>query len=71
VKRYKSRSGKESGVIGYNTGDDFITVQFKNGAVYTYSYKSENKYVVEKMKALATGQMGLATFISTHQPRYE
>jgi len=71
VKPYKSRSGKESGVIGYETGRDFIKVQFTNKEVYTYSYRSENKPVIEKMKVLADNQMGLATFISKHAPRFE
>ncbi len=71
MKTYKSRSGKNSGVIAYEIGDDFIKVQFQSNHVYTYSYRSSEKSIIEKMKNLATNQKGLATFISQNQPGFE
>jgi hypothetical protein len=71
VKPYKSKSGKESGVIAYKTGTDFIVIQFRNKDVFTYTYKTAGEKTIEKMKALAANQMGLATFISQNEPAFE
>jgi hypothetical protein len=68
---YKSKSGKHSGVTAFKIGDDYITVQFNYAEEYTYSYRSEESKLIEKMKALAIKQKGLSTFISKNNPRYE
>lgn len=68
---YQSKSGKTAGVTSYKNGKDFIIVQFKEGATYKYSYKSAGENAIEKMKALATAQKGLSTFIAQQHPGYE
>lgn len=71
MKRYISRSGKTSGVIAFELGSDFITVQFDNLKTYTYSYRSAGAATVQQMKALALAQEGLSTFIAKHDPGFE
>jgi hypothetical protein len=69
--RYKSSSGKSSGVTGYVAGEDFIIVKFQGSEIYKHTYASAGKEVVEKMKGLAKQQQGLSTFISQKRPDYE
>jgi hypothetical protein len=68
---YRSKSGKPSGVIGYEIGKDFILVEFTNREVYKYSYEMADKDVVERMKVLALNSLGLSTFISKNNPPYD
>ncbi len=63
MKRYKNIQGS-SGVSGYETGDDRITIAFQPGHVYVYTYASAGKRMVEHMKALAEKGKGLSTYIS-------
>lgn len=71
MKSYVSKSGKSSGVSGYQIGDKKISVRFVNGDIYTYSYISAGKRAVEKMKVLALASEGLSTFIAQQQPAFE
>jgi hypothetical protein len=50
-------------VIAYELGPDHIRVQFDNGCVYTYDYRSTGRSHVEQMKRLATAGRGLCSFI--------
>ncbi|WZL80721.1 hypothetical protein QBE53_13035 [Vallitaleaceae bacterium 9-2] len=56
---------KNSGVQSYEIGHDSVTVQFKGGGVYCYSYKSAGVNNVERMKVLAQQGDGLNAFINT------
>ena len=60
---YKNKEG-HSGVTGYQTAPDSISVEFNHDTVYLYTYKSAGKKVVEKMKLLAEAGRGLSTYIS-------
>jgi hypothetical protein len=71
MKTYKSKSGKKSGVIGYEIGNDFIKVKFSNRTQYLYSYLSAGISAVEIMKKLAVYSEGLSTFISQNKPSFE
>ena len=71
MENYISTSGKHPGVTGYQAGDDYILVQFKEHEVYKYTYRSAGEYAVQTMKDLARAQHGLSTFIAQHQPAYE
>lgn len=71
MKPYKSKSGKDSGVVAYKTGKDYITVRFVTGTVYTYSYFSAGEDDVEEMKKLAAASKGLSSFIAKYRPPYE
>lgn len=63
---YSSTSGKKSGVISYEIGDDFIVVQFDQGQ-YMYPVSLNGKRTVDKMKSLALASNGLSTFISQNR----
>lgn len=71
MQPYRSRSGKPFGATAYETGDDFIVVQFQDDTCYKYSYRSCGRVHVERMKKLALQQEGLSTYISQHDPLYE
>ncbi|GAQ50104.1 TPA: hypothetical protein ACT5CK_002296 [Flavobacterium psychrophilum] len=68
---YSSRSGKKSGVIAYEIGNDFIIVQFNGSKNYTYSNRSAGISAVNTMKSLAIKQIGLNTYISKNKPNPE
>lgn len=70
MKPYISRSGKESGVSGYEIYAEGILVQF-NAVNYMYTYASAGHAVIEEMKVLALNQKGLSTYISRNNPPYE
>lgn len=63
--RYKNLSGN-SGVVAYETGHDSIAVEFEDGAIYRYTYRSAGRLTMEKMKSLAEAGRGLSTFIARH-----
>jgi hypothetical protein len=63
MKHYKNLGGN-SGVEGYEAGMDSITVQFKDGASYLYTYASAGASNIETMKQLADGGVGLNSFIT-------
>lgn len=62
---YKNLHGN-SGVTGYEIGDDYIKVQFDYDAVYLYTIKSTGKKHIAKMKQLAREGNGLSTYISQY-----
>ena len=63
MQRYANRGG-DSGVVAYQTSEDSITVEFRDGTVYLYNYESTTKDVVEHMKLLAEQGQGLNAFIT-------
>jgi hypothetical protein len=71
MKKYISKSGKQSGVTGYQTGDDYIIIQFNHQPLYKYSYVSCGKQTTDQLKKLALGSIGLGTYISQHHPAFE
>jgi hypothetical protein len=58
--------GGNSGVEAYEIGENSITVQFKDGAVYEYNHRRPGRADVEQMKELAQSGRGLNSFISTY-----
>ncbi|KVN79453.1 hypothetical protein WL19_33625 [Burkholderia ubonensis] len=64
---YLNLSGK-SGVASYEAGDDFIMVEFKQGAFrrYFYTHITPGPMHVEVMKKLATQGCGLNSYINSH-----
>lgn len=56
----------DSGVAGYEIGDDYIRVQFDDGSVYLYTYASAGTANIEEMKKLAITGDGLNSFIMRH-----
>lgn len=47
MENYKNLSG-DSGVKAYELGNDSISIEFSDGAVYRYTYQSAGKRNVEK-----------------------
>ena len=70
MQPYKSKSRQPSGVTGYETGKNFITVEFTDGSVYQYTYVTAGTANVEKMKELAQANEGLSAFITQHRPGF-
>lgn len=62
---YKNLSGN-SGVQSYELGEDRITVQFKDGSQYLYTYNSAGSSNIEEMKQLAESGRGLNSFIKRY-----
>jgi len=65
MKAYRDFGG-DSGVAGYETASDSITVQFKDGAVYLYTNSSAGTQNIQRMKILAENGNGLNSFINTN-----
>jgi hypothetical protein len=63
VEPYRHLDG-DTGVTYYESGSDFIRVQFRNGATYVYDHTRPGSDHVERMKALAHAGKGLSTYIS-------
>lgn len=57
---------RKSGIVAYESGFDFIRVQFSDEAQYIYTYESAGANHVEKMKILASRGNGLDKYINTH-----
>ncbi|MFN6351206.1 MAG: hypothetical protein ACK4VL_14865 [Chitinophagales bacterium] len=64
---YKSKSGKKSGVIAYEMGEDYIKVKFENCKTYTYTNNLNSKNVIDYMKSKAIESIGLSTFIAKNK----
>ena len=64
MERYKNLGG-DSGVYGFDIGNDYIRVQFNDNSVYLYTDKSAGSHNIEKMKRLARYGEGLNAFINT------
>jgi hypothetical protein len=62
---YKN-SNRDTGVVAYETGDNGIAVQFRDGAVYLYTIKSAGAAAINKMKILAEKGEGLTTYINRY-----
>ena len=71
MQRY-SDIDRDSGVVAYETGQDYIRVQFSDGAIYLYTYRSAGSHHIESMKRLAARGDGLNAYINDHvAKRYE
>lgn len=62
MERYMNRGG-DSGVAAYEIGDDSITVQFNDGAVYLYTSQSAGVATLVEMQHLAMAGQGLNSYI--------
>lgn len=65
-----SSTGKVTGVKGYDYDSTSITLYFKDGSTYCYSYASCGSSHVETMKSLADGQGGLNTYVTRYKPLF-
>lgn len=62
---YRNVSGN-SGVYAYTSDVTSITVQFKTGAIYKYTYASAGSSKIEQMKRLAVQGHGLNGYIMNY-----
>lgn len=65
MERY-SDIDRDSGVVKYEAGSDFIRVQFSDGSQYLYTYSSAGRHHIERMKQLAQRGDGLNAYINKH-----
>lgn len=65
MQRY-SDIDRDSGVVQYESGNDYIKVKFSDGAVYLYNYASAGSHHIENMKRLAAKGDGLNAYINKH-----
>lgn len=63
MEKYANRRGN-SPITHYQINNDSITVWFKGGKSYTYSYRGAGITNVETMKSLARSGSGLSAFIT-------
>jgi hypothetical protein len=63
MERYKNLGGN-SGVSAYEVAQGSITVQFKDGSVYTYTSQSAGTANLTEMQHLAATGNGLNSFIN-------
>lgn len=62
MERYLNRGG-DSGIIGYEIGDDSIIVQFRDNSLYLYNSIRPGQGTVDHMKMLARAGQGLNSYI--------
>ena len=65
MEKYKNLNG-QSGVKSYETGSDFIIIEFRNDSRYLYTYESAGSKDIELMKSHAILGYGLNTFINKY-----
>ncbi len=67
-----ANNGGDSGVSGYEYGDDYIIIEFKEGKnrFYKYTYLSAGRSAVDQMKNLADVGHGLNSYVSTYKPKH-
>lgn len=65
MQRYRNWSGT-SGIRAYETGEDFIRIEYLRGGSYLYTSEAVGKEHIEAMKRLATKGSHLNTYINRH-----
>ena len=56
----------DAGIDAYEFGQDWIWVQFKDGAVYEYTRSSAGQQIIDSLKNRALLGKGLEAFIKDH-----
>ena len=65
MEPYRNLNGN-SGVESFTIADDSITIRFRDGPTYVYTYDRPGRSHVERMKTLAREGRGLSAYISQH-----
>ncbi|MBN1332067.1 hypothetical protein JW978_04260 [Candidatus Dojkabacteria bacterium] len=65
MEQYRNVDG-DSGIAAFETGPDYIRVQFSDASVYLYTYGSAGSHSIEEMKRLAVGGDGLNAYINKY-----
>lgn len=69
MKTYRDYDN-DSNIMGYEYGEDWIRVYFKDNSEYEYTGSSCTQYAINQMKLLADRGEGLNSFISKNKPPY-
>ena len=56
----------DSGIAGFEIGDNFTRVKFKDGSIYHYTYVKPGKNHVDHTRSLATSGGGLNSYINNY-----
>lgn len=65
MQAYKNLSGR-SNIILFDVGNDYIEVEFSDGAAYLYNYESAGVQNIEEMKKIAIYGEGLNSYITKY-----
>ena len=57
---------RQHGVVAFETGPQWLDVEFTSGWIYRFTYERPGQLRVERMKQLAQSGRGLSTFISKY-----
>jgi hypothetical protein len=71
MKKYSSNSNHTPRVIGFETGDDFIILQFEDLSEKKYTNHLTGSHEVILMKFFAQSNEGLEEFLSHNNPLCE
>ena len=71
MQPYINKTGKKSRITAFETGEDFIVVEFNYKKRHKYSFSSTGSIAVETMKKHAQESQGLSTYISQNNPTPE
>jgi hypothetical protein len=63
---YPNHAANSSSILSFETGPDFIKIEFKNGLIYKFSHRTAGRTHVTKMKELAEDGRGLSNYIRTN-----
>lgn len=69
MQTYKDQD-KNSNIIGYEYGEDWIRIYFKDHSEYDYSGSSCGQFQINQMKYLADQGDGLNAYINKEKPPY-
>lgn len=69
MKIYTDRD-KNSNISGYEYGENWIRIYFKDNSEYEYSNDRCTQYMINQMKYLADQGDGLNAFINKEKPPY-
>ena len=60
----------DSNILGYEYGEDWIRIYFKDNSEYEYSGNGCGQYQINQMKYLADHGDGLNAYINKEKPPY-
>ena len=69
MKTYRD-GDNNSNIMGYEYGESWIRVYFRDNSEYEYTGGSCTQYTINQMKLLADQGDGLNSFISKNKPPY-
>lgn len=65
MERYRNRHGGAE-ILGYEVGEDTLSVLHRNGWIYEYTLQSAGAEVLKTLNRLARAGSGLSRYITQH-----